>query len=188
VEVANTWFTQKVDDWIQWTPQQNGNYVPKNIKQVLAEGFEMKANMKQVYRDFTFTLGISYQFTKSTTVRAPVNEQYVIDKQLIYTPQQAGSAFGQMHWKSFSIDFSTQYSGVRFTTSDNSTAYQLPEFAMLNASVGKFWQVNQHRIDFSFAVKNFSNTDYQMYAGRAMPGRNYNFQLSYLLKTKSNQE
>jgi vitamin B12 transporter len=188
VEVANTWFTQKVDDWIQWTPQQNGNYVPKNIKQVLAEGFEIKANTKQVYRDFTFTLGISYQFTKSTTVRAPVNEQYVIDKQLIYTPQQAGSAFGQMHWKSFSIDFSTQYSGVRFTTSDNSTAYQLPEFAMLNASVGKFWQVNQHRFDFSFAVKNISNTDYQMYAGRAMPGRNYNFQLSYLLKTKTNQE
>lgn len=185
VEITNTWFTQKVDEWIQWTPQQNGNYVPKNIKQVLAEGFEVKANTKQTQRDFNFALGISYQFTKSTTVQAPVSEQYVIDKQLIYTPQHTASAFGQVIWKTFLMNFSAQYSDVRFTTSDNSTAYQLPAFVLFNASVGKFWQVNQHRFDFSFSIRNALNTDYQMYAGRAMPGRNYNFQLSYLLNTKS---
>ncbi|MFM9837938.1 MAG: TonB-dependent receptor domain-containing protein, partial [Cyclobacteriaceae bacterium] len=186
VEIANTWFTQKVDDWIQWTPQKDGNYVPKNIKQVLAEGFEVKVNTNQKYGDLTFASGISYQFTKSTTIKAPIDEQYVIDKQLIYTPQHIASAFGQIAWKTFSIDFSAQYSGVRFTTSDNSTTYQLPAFALFNTSVGKFWQINHHRFDFSFSIKNILNTDYQMYAGRAMPGRNYNFQLSYHLKTKFN--
>lgn len=186
VEVANTWFTQKVDEWIQWTPQQDGVYVPKNIKQVLAEGFEVKANTKKKRGELTVGSGISYQFTKSTTIQAPASEQYVIDKQLIYTPQHTASAFGQVTWKTFSIDFSAQYSGVRFTTSDNSTTYQLPAFALFNASIGKFWLIGQHRFDFSFSVRNALNADYQMYAGRAMPGRNYNFQLAYQLKTKSN--
>jgi vitamin B12 transporter len=186
IEVANTWFTQKVDEWIQWTPQQDGIYVPKNIKQVLAEGFEVKANTKKKRGELTVVSGISYQFTKSTTIQAPANEQYVIDKQLIYTPEHTASAFGQMVWKTFSIDFSAQYSSVRFTTSDNAATYQLPAFALFNASIGKFWQISQHRFDFSFSVRNALNTDYQMYASRAMPGRNYNFQLSYQLKTKSN--
>ncbi len=186
VQIANIWFTQKVEEWIQWTPQENGNYVPKNIKQVLAEGFEVKANTKKKRGELTFVSGISYQFTKSTTVQAPVSELYVIDKQLIYTPQHTASAFGQIACMTFSIDFSAQYSGIRFTTSDNSATYQLPAFALFNASVGKFWQINQHRLDFSFSVKNILNNDYQMYAGRAMPGRNYNFQLSYQLRTKTN--
>lgn len=185
VEIANTWFTQKVDEWIQWTPQENGNFIPKNIKQVLAEGFEVKANAKQRLGNLMITSGISYQFTKSTTIRAPKEEEYVMGKQLIYTPRHTGSAFGQMCWRTLSIDFSAQYSGVRFTTPDNSLAYQLPVFALVNTSVGKFWQINRHRFDFSFSVKNIFNTEYQTYANRAMPGRNYNFQLLYQIKTKS---
>jgi vitamin B12 transporter len=183
-EIANTWFTQKVDEWIQWTPQKNGDFVPKNIKQVLADGFEIKINTKQKRNDLTFSSGVSYQFTKSTTQKAPANEQYVIDKQLIYTPKHTASVFGQLIWKTFSADFSAQYSGIRFTTSDNSPTYLLPAFVLFNTSIGKFWQINQHRFDFSFSIKNILNTDYQMYAGRAMPGRNYNFQLSYQIKTK----
>jgi vitamin B12 transporter len=185
-EIANTWFTQKVDEWIQWTPEQNGSFVPKNIKQVVAEGFEIKVNTKQKRNDLTFSSGVSYQFTKSTTQKAPANQQYVIDKQLIYTPQHTASAFGQLMWRTFSTDFSAQYSGLRFTTSDNSSTYSLPAFALFNVSLGKYWQFDHHRFDFSFSVRNILNTDYQMYSGRAMPGRNYNFQLSYQLKTKSN--
>jgi vitamin B12 transporter len=184
-EMTNTWYTQKVDEWIQWVPQQDGNYKPRNIRQVVAEGFEIKIVSKLKTGDLHFTSGASYQFTKSTTQQAPANEQHLINKQLIYTPQHTSSAFGQLAWKTFSSDFSAQYSGLRFTTSDNSTTYALPAFVLINASVGKYWQMGHHRFDFSFSVKNILNAEYQTYEGRAMPGRNYNFQISYQLKTKS---
>jgi vitamin B12 transporter len=186
VEIASTVFAQKVDEWIQWVPDEKGNYRPKNIKQVVAQGFEVKLKTQQRRGNVSFVSGVAYQFTKSTTQKAPANENYVIDKQLIYTPQHTASAFGQLMLKTFSTDFSAQYSGLRFTTSDNSDAYALPAFILFNMSVSKYWHVKQHRFDASFSVKNILSTDYQMYQGRAMPGRNYNFQLSYQIKTKSN--
>jgi vitamin B12 transporter len=176
-----------VDEWIQWVPQLDGNYRPKNIKQVLAEGAEVKVTKKEQMRDLIISYAVSYQFTKSVTKQAPDNQQNTIGKQLIYTPQHTATAFAQLIWRTFVVDFSAQYNGVRFTTSDNSAAYELPSFALINALIGKSWQIDNHSIDFSFSVKNVLNIDYQMYAGRAMPGRNYNFQVSYRLKAKSNK-
>ncbi len=185
-EIANTFFAQKVDDWIQWVPDATGNYRPKNIQQVLAEGFEVKLSFRQKINEITIIPMFTYQFTKSVTTQAPTTEQYTIGKQLIYTPQYTASGYVQLIWKKFSSDFSAQYSGKRYTDAGNSDTYALPSFALFNVSLGKFWLSNHHRFDLRVSVRNLLNLDYQLYASRAMPGRNYNLQFTYQLNPKTN--
>ncbi len=185
-EIVNSFFAQKVNDWIQWVPEQNGNYHPQNIEQVLAEGVEVKLSLRQKINDVTIIPMLTYQFTKSITTQAPAADQYTIGKQLIYTPRQTASGYIQVIWRKFSSDISAQYNGTRFTDAGNTDAYALPSFALFNASIGKVWLSNQHRFDFRFSVKNIFNLDYQLYASRAMPGRNYNLQFTYQLNSKTN--
>ncbi|HEV8515347.1 MAG TPA: TonB-dependent receptor [Cyclobacteriaceae bacterium] len=185
-EIVSSFFSQSVDDWIQWIPDVTGNYRPKNIQQVLAQGIEVKISLRQKIDKVTIIPMLTYQLTKSISTQAPADEQYTIDKQLIYTPRHTASGYVQLIWKKTLFDISAQYNGKRYTDSSNSDTYALPAFALLNASIGKFWISNQHRFDFRLAVKNLLNTDYQLYAAHAMPGRNYNLQFTYQLNSKSN--
>jgi vitamin B12 transporter len=186
-EITNTFFTQRVDNWIQWVPEQNGNYRPQNIEQVVAKGIETKVSFRSKINRVTIVPMIAYQSTKSVTTQAPTAEQYTIGKQLIYTPQHTASAYLQIYWRKFSVDISAQYNGKRYTDAGNSDTYSLPAFALLNSSIGKSWLSNRHRIDLRFAAKNILNLDYQLYSSRAMPGRNYNLQFTYILNSKTNK-
>ncbi len=185
-EIVNALFAQKVDNWIQWVPEQNGTYHPQNIEQVLAEGVEVKASLRQKISSLTIVPMLTYQFTKSVATQAPADQQYTIGKQLIYTPQNTASGYMQLIRKKISADISAQYNGKRFTDAGNSDAYALPAFVLCNASVGKYWIADRHRFDLRVSVKNIFNLDYQLYASRAMPGRNYNIQFTYLLNPKLN--
>ncbi|GHM99416.1 TonB-dependent receptor [Cytophagales bacterium WSM2-2] len=184
LEFSNAWFAQSVDEWIQWVPGANGAFRPQNVQQVLAEGFDLRLNSRIRFGEVTIIPTISYQFTKSVTTQAPPSQQYVINKQLLYTPVHTGSGFLQINLKSYAADVSAQYSGKRYTEAGNSETYALPAFLLLNSSIGKYWLINRHRIDLRFTVKNILNLDYQLYSGRAMPGRNYNIQLNYQLQSK----
>ncbi|MBS1486487.1 MAG: TonB-dependent receptor [Bacteroidetes bacterium] len=185
LEISNTWFAQKVDDWIQWVPGQAGVYRPQNIEQVLAKGMEVRISSRQKINEVILLPSFSYQFTQSTTTQAPASLQYTLGKQLIYTPQHTATGFVQLVWRKFSSDITAQYNGLRYTDLGNSDAYALPAYVLFNFSMGKFWVSHQHRFDLRVSIKNISNLDYQLYAGRAMPGRHYNLQFTYQL-TKSN--
>ena len=184
-EITNTFFAQKVNDWIQWVPEQNGNYRPQNIEQVLAEGTEVKMSLHQKINQVTLVPWLTYQFTKSITTQAPPAQSYTVGKQLIYTPQHTASGYVQLIWRKYTADVSAQYNGKRYTDAGNADAYALPAFVLLNFSMGKFWIAHQHRFDFRLSVKNLLNLDYQLYASRAMPGRNFNVQFTYSLNPKT---
>jgi vitamin B12 transporter len=185
LELSGTAFAQRVDEWIEWVPAANGVYRPQNVKQVLAEGLEVKIGFRQTAGSWTFIPQGSYQMTRSVTTQAPASERYTVGKQLIYTPRNTASAFVQVEHRQYSGMISAQYNGIRFTDSGNSPAYALPAFAVINASAGRFWIIRDHRLDVRVLIRNLLNLDYQLYSGYALPGRNYNFQLTYLFTNKS---
>ena len=185
-EINNAWFAQLVDNWIQWTPDATGNYRPKNIQQVLARGIEVKINAQQKIKNVVIIPMLTYQFTQSITTQAPSNQQYTINKQLIFTPRNTASAYIKALWNFYSFDISAQYNGIRFTDTSNSNVYAMPAYTLFNFSAGRNWIVHQHRFDVRFSVKNILNTDYQLYSGYAMPGRSYDLQINYQLNYKTN--
>ncbi len=130
-EVTNEFFSQKVDNWIQWVPDATGNYRPKNIQQVLAQGIEVKLSLRGKINGLLIIPVLTYQFTKSVTKQAPVADQYTIGKQLIYTPLHTASGYIQLIWKKVSADISAQYNGKRYTDSGNSDTYALHSFRVV---------------------------------------------------------
>jgi vitamin B12 transporter len=129
---------------------------------------------------------VTWQYTQSTITETSSQRRHTIGTQLIYTPFHTGSAVLKLLLHSFSITPSAQFSGRRFTDTSNDALYALPHFFLYNTAFGYQTLVKQHRFNFSFSVKNLTNINYQLYAARAMPGRNYSFQINYQLNLTRN--
>jgi len=188
VKLDNNWFAQTIDQWIQWSPQQNGDYVPRNIKEVQTKGFDVKIFASAKISNLVVTPSVSYQFVESITTEAPPDEQYTIGKQLIYTPRSTATGSIQLKWSSYFLFLNSVYASKRYTDFSNSETYALPAYVLVNVSAGKAWNIGRHRVDVNFSVYNIFNEDYQQYSARAMPGRNYNLKIIYQLNKKNQNE
>lgn len=178
-------FYQDIDEWIQWVPGESGVYRPHNVKEVGIKGFETSIALKRTYSDLSFQGRVAYQFTRSVTKQSTDLVQDAIGKQLIYTPVHTGSASMGTKYKSWTANFLGQYSGKRFTEASNSPVYALDPFVLVDLSIGKSWRHKRHVLDTNFIVKNLFDASYQMYSGRAMPGRNYTLKILYQLNSKN---
>jgi iron complex outermembrane receptor protein len=187
-KLSSSAFYQVVDNWIQWTPTSgSGVYRPENVKQVNARGFENAIEYHWAGEALSIRIKGTYQFTRSTTERALEAEIGSLGKQLIYTPLHTASGFFITQVKSWSFNLLAQYSGKRFTESTNAPGYSLKPFAIADLSLGKSFVAGRSSFQTRGTVKNIFNTTYQLYSGRAMPGRHYNLQISYQLNHKSNK-
>ncbi|MBA4057148.1 MAG: hypothetical protein C0490_20715, partial [Marivirga sp.] len=72
----------------------------------------------------------------------------------------------------------------RFTEASNSPVYALDPFVLVDFSVGQLWKLRRHALEANVIIKNLFDTSYQMYSGRAMPGRNYTLKILYQLNYK----
>jgi len=184
VKINASAFGQRIEDWIQWVPQANGLYRPENVKQVSISGIESSAEVFFALGKYTLRGKAGYQFTRSITKKTAAVDQSAVGKQLIYTPVDAASASVMSTYQTWSSALYVQYSGKRFTEASNSGIYELGPFALVDFSVGKSWVIHRHILAFNFLVKNLFNKTYQLYSGRAMPGRNYSLKISYQLTQK----
>jgi iron complex outermembrane receptor protein len=176
-ETSITAFHNQVDNWIQWTPDSTGSFRPRNIKQVVAQGLESTLAYEiPLGNRLNFQTNMQYSFTKSTVKQTESNTNEV-GKQLIYTPLHKANASFSVLWRSFSLDSFHQLTGKVYTTNTNSEIYALEAFLLTD--VGITWQSDSWT--FSGRVKNIFNKDYQVYAGYAMPGRNYQLSINYQL-------
>ena len=180
-KVGSSVFYQDIKEWIQWVPGENGVYRPRNVKEVGTKGFEARVTSTIAFGYFSFYGRAAYQFTESVTKKSIDLVQDVIGKQLIYTPRHTGSASVGTKYKTWNVNFLGQYSGERFTEASNSPVYALDPFVLVDFSIGKSWTLKRHIIDVDIIVKNLFDTPYQMYSGRAMPGRNYTLKILYQL-------
>ena len=94
-------------------------------------------------------------------------------KQLIYTPLHTGSASLAFKKGAFSASWQQQYTGSRFTTSNNASS--LPAFTTSNLTATYNWQHKWAKIVLQANVYNVTNESYEAIAWRPMPGRNFQF-------------
>jgi iron complex outermembrane receptor protein len=164
-----TTYHNQVDNWIQWVPDENNQWRPQNIKEVVAKGVEAQAGVNfPIIDNLNFETDVQYSYTHST-VRATENNPNEVGKQLIYTPLHKANGSTSLSWKNFSVDTYHQFTGQVHTTTNNSEVFALDPFLLTD--VGLSWESTNWRL--AAKVKNVSNTDYFLYSGYAMPGRNY---------------
>ncbi|HET8861426.1 TonB-dependent receptor [Marivirga sp.] len=175
-----TAYHNEVDNWIQWVPDENNQWRPQNIKQVLAKGIETQLGIQlPLANDFKFETDLQYSFTQSI-VTASENNQREVGNQLIYTPLHKANFSASISWKRFSLDTFQQLTGRVFTTPSNSEVFALQPFLL--SDLGLSWKSSNWLL--STKVKNLFNTEYYLYSGYAMPGRNYQFNITHTFNIK----
>lgn len=140
-----TAYHNQVDNWIQWIPDSNNQWRPRNIKEVLAKGIETTASLEfPLSSALKFETNGQYSFTKSTVIKTEGN-QNEIGKQLIYTPLHKANASASILWKDFSLDVFQQWTGKVYTTNSNSEVFALESFLLTDLGLNwksKLWQLS----------------------------------------------
>lgn len=169
LETELTTYYTRIKDWVQWLPlPPSAIYTPVNIAQVQTQGLEWGANAAwKVYR-WKLSAGVRYAYTSSVTKDTQDPHDASLNKQLIYVPYQRTVSWLQADWRGVSFQFNHQFTGYRYTTSDN-TAF-LPSYSTINLRLAYQYQWAGYKAELFFKVNNLTNVSYQTVQNRAMPG------------------
>lgn len=179
IQFEATSFYSYVYNWIIWQPTLEGYWSPSNIKEVENKGIELSVKMKTKINKLTLIANANYSYTASTNLKAKNEFDNALDKQLLYVPYHKINYTIRASIKSFSVNYNYNYTGLRYTSSDNN--WYLP--ANFTSDIGlskKLKTSKKSSCNISFKVNNLFNQDYQSIAWRPMPGRNYLGTLTFL--------
>ncbi|SHI71984.1 iron complex outermembrane recepter protein [Hymenobacter daecheongensis DSM 21074] len=171
-----TAYRQRIDDWVQWIPNSQGQYSPRNLRLVRTQGLELSTQLGWHHGRYAAQTRASYAFTQATKLRGHAADPDPAGRQLPYVPQHA-AAFSTDHtWRQWLLSYQLSYTGPRFT--DASATSFLPGYLLLNASAGRTVRVAAH---YSLTLLaqgfNLTNRVYHSYEYRAMPLRSANVSL-----------
>ena len=186
---ASTYF-MRIDDWIAWQPttflsDRNGDGIaetvydwrPSNLKKVSAKGLELSAKYSTSLNQIDLDFGSNYALNETTLLEGMSEDDPSVGHQLPYTPMHRLSAYATAIWKKSSLNITGVYVGKR--TGTDIVNDQLPDYALVNASLNHQIALKTQRLTISGTVKNLFNIAYQNIKNQAMPGRNYLVSLRY---------
>ncbi|MBC6606277.1 TonB-dependent receptor [Hymenobacter sp. BT188] len=166
-----TAYHQLVNDWVQWLPNTQGDYTPRNLRQVRARGLEASSQLTGHWGAYSLVARAAYGFTESEKVEGRAEDPDPSGRQLPYVPLHSFAFTTDQSWHKWQLTTGLTFTGYRYT--DASAVDFLPSYTLLNASLGRTlaiapnWAVTVLAQGF-----NLTNRDYQVYAYRAMPPRN----------------
>ncbi|QHJ08866.1 TonB-dependent receptor [Hymenobacter busanensis] len=158
-----------VDDWVQWIPDANGVYSPRNLRQVRTQGLEASSQLQWQLGGYALRAGAGYAFTQARKISGYPTDADPIGVQLPYVPLHAATLHTDHEWRGWLLTASGTFTGFRYTSA-SATEY-LPSYRLLNGSVGRRFAVGRWQLTALLQGYNLGNADYQNYDARAMPGR-----------------
>jgi vitamin B12 transporter len=174
-----TAFSNQVDNWIQWQPD-NMVWSPDNIKKVWSRGSEAQATIRVSDGKWTTSIAALYSFTRSTTLDVyDGSAQNEIGKQLIYTPVHEGSTTFNAGWKKWAAAAILNVTGLQFTDADNNPLRALDPYSTLNLWLQREVNIGKNfRSSLILEANNVLGASYESREGYPMPGRNYRLSLN----------
>lgn len=170
-------YISNIKNWIQWKPTTYRYWVPENVAEVFARGFESHINVKYRIKKVTTSLSANYVFTKTTDESDNAAFYHNRGKQLIYIPKHHANLFANIEYHKWDFSYTAEFTGERNTSmnEDEFFAFKLPYYLLHHISIGK--EIKQFRIELR--INNLTNKDYQAILWRAMPGRSYEILFSF---------
>lgn len=172
-------FRNLIRDMIQWRPGEFSYWTADNIQRVNSTGTETSLAMTCSLRDLTAKLKAQYSYTSVKNAGQISADIDLKGKQLIYIPENQLNAKLQLWYKKFTASWMTDYTGIRFTSSDNSG--YLPDFLTNNIKAGYKFDIKGISIDLNLDIYNLFDISYQVIAWHPMPGRYYSFGILFHL-------
>ncbi len=154
-----------------WTPNENGMYRAVNLHTTASRGMELSARLTRELGQATFTVNFIPTIVSSVILASGSDFAPAIGKQMIYTPRIVYKGDIGISYKRASLSCYHQYTGYRYTTPDH--AFYLEPYHLTEIVAGYKVYPFKQEMTLSFTVRNLFDTDYQVIAWRAMPGRSY---------------
>ena len=182
LQVEVTYFDRLTNNWIIWLPGDNGYWTPRNLLQVHSRGTETKTTLTYLKNKLFLKLDLSTSYILSTnTKNINVNDNSK-DRQLIYSPRYAGYATFLIQYKKLTIYYNYNYTGYRFTSTDN-TSWLMP-YHISNLKIATNFNFEKTKLVIFGACNNLANKNYVVVKNSPMPLRNFEFGLSFQFTKK----
>ncbi len=167
-----------VENWILWIP--NGSiWTPDNIRTVHAQGVEITFKGENRINNSRLFWKFGYSYTKSTNKTTNDVFDRSLNKQLPFVPFHNAIVLTGMAIHSFDVSINGNYTGRRYTTTDNESF--LDEYWLFDLDVSQNLHLDRTALIVGFTIKNLLNTSYFNLPFRAMPGINYRMYISMKL-------
>lgn len=178
-------FSSHINNWIQWKPGNHQYWTPENIAQVHARGIEASLQLNGVIKKFEYQLRANYAFTRTTDESDLAKEKGYAGQQLIYVPINNANGFAFISYSGFYVRWSVNYTGERKTTMNDGGDFPdvLPAYWLNDVSLGKMWKMKKFGVEIEGKANNVFNVSYQAILWRAMPGRNVQVSLRFILNS-----
>jgi iron complex outermembrane receptor protein len=164
-------YTRKIANWISWIPGANGTPSPVNIQEVWSRGtettFRIEYNKNKWHAGGTVKTG----YVLSTPTANEQESSNLLYKQLVYTPRYSANANFQFGYAGVSLTYFHQYTGYRFTASDNTE--WLPPYNYSSLKLSCRQRLYQADLILFASVNNLYNASYAVIKGWPTPLRNY---------------
>ena len=170
VLVDITYFNKNIQDWIIWLPQGT-IWSPKNIFEVWSRGAETNFDFSYNKNSFKLGVGTKINYVISTNQKVATKDDLSYEKQLIYVPLYTTTSNIFCGYKNLTFNLSHQYTGYRYTTSDNFN--YLPPYQIVNFQAAKSIDKKNKVFKIYASINNILDEDYQVLQSRPMPLRSY---------------
>jgi iron complex outermembrane receptor protein len=171
LEFSASTYYNSINDMIQWQPGSYAYWTAANLKKVNTRGLEASASAKYSVKRTSASVDLNYIFTKASTTASDISNDGSIGKQLIYVPYNQGNIILKIRQSDFSAIWITDFTGIRYTTSDNSSF--LPAYSISSLSGSYIFRRKSTVFNVNISSENIFNTSYQTIAYFPQPGRSY---------------
>ena len=166
INFSTSIYSRWIDNWIQWQP--NGNYwSAQNIKEVWSRGIETNTNLITEYKQITALFNLKTAYNMSTNRELFNENPSLLGKQLTYCPHYKAVFKASFAYKKLHLTYLHNYTGYRFTSSDNN--YFLPAFHLGRLFLSSDFKVKNQTVKVFYKLNNLYNIDYQLIINRPMP-------------------
>lgn len=170
-------FNILVNDWILWIPNADGIWQPGNLRQVWSRGLETSSQLQLQLKSWKMTTQVIYQWNRATNEKAYAGAINALGKQLIHVPIHTLRAQWQLSRGNSQLSYRHQYTGARFSSSDNQE--DLAPFQTADLVIAHRFPFGKKRLDLQFRLDNIWNADYEVLRFRPMPGRGFWTNISF---------
>lgn len=169
--IEATYFNRHTTNWIIWLPSEKSYWTPKNITEVYSRGTETKTELTYLKKDVQLKLIIHTAYVLSNNQKNTSENDNSVGRQLIYTPRYNGQASILVNYKNINLLFNNNYTGYRFTTTDNSS--WLSPYYIANVKCSYNYSFSTVNMELFCSINNLLNKSYVIVQNTPMPLRNY---------------
>lgn len=148
----------------------------RNLGKVDVRGVDFSAKTRyQLTEKWAALFALNYTYQRAVEVTNPGSSVY--NNQIPYTPEHTGAINVGVTNAAFGIFFNHILSSRRYYLSENLPEYEVPGFAVSDASLSWMFKFSGLPVASSFEMNNLFNTNYAFIRSFPMPGRSVRLSL-----------